>query len=48
MVFMRALNLLTSGVRLTVWNRTPSKAEPLVRAGATLASTPSDAMCTSR
>jgi 3-hydroxyisobutyrate dehydrogenase-like beta-hydroxyacid dehydrogenase len=37
-----ALNLLTSGVRLAVWNRTPSKAEPLVRAGATLAATPSE------
>jgi 3-hydroxyisobutyrate dehydrogenase-like beta-hydroxyacid dehydrogenase len=39
-----AHNLVTSGVRLAVWNRTPSKAEPLVRAGATLASTPSEAI----
>lgn len=39
-----AHNLVTSGVRLTVWNRTPSKAEPLVGAGAKLASIPSDAI----
>jgi 3-hydroxyisobutyrate dehydrogenase-like beta-hydroxyacid dehydrogenase len=39
-----ALNLLTSGVRLAVWNRTPRKAEPLVLAGATLASTPTEAI----
>lgn len=39
-----ALNLVTSGVPLTVWNRTPSKAEPLVRAGAKLAGVPSEAI----
>jgi 3-hydroxyisobutyrate dehydrogenase-like beta-hydroxyacid dehydrogenase len=39
-----AQNLLTAGVRLTVWNRTPSKAEPLVRAGAKLAGTPPEAI----
>jgi len=36
-----AQNLLASGVPLTVWNRTPNKAEPLVRAGAKLAGAPS-------
>lgn len=39
-----AHNLVTSGVRVAVWNRTPSKAEPLVRAGATLADKPSEAI----
>jgi 3-hydroxyisobutyrate dehydrogenase-like beta-hydroxyacid dehydrogenase len=39
-----AHNLVTSGVRLTVWNRTPTKAEPLVRAGAKLAGVPSEAI----
>jgi len=39
-----AHNLMTAGVQLTVWNRTPSKAEPLVRAGAKLARAPSEAI----
>jgi 3-hydroxyisobutyrate dehydrogenase-like beta-hydroxyacid dehydrogenase len=39
-----AANLLSSGVPLTVWNRTPSKAEPLVAAGARLARTPAEAV----
>jgi 3-hydroxyisobutyrate dehydrogenase-like beta-hydroxyacid dehydrogenase len=39
-----AHNLVTSGVQLTVWNRTPSKAEPLVHAGAKLAGIPSEAV----
>lgn len=38
-----ALNLLKAGHRLTVWNRTPSRAQELVSAGATLAKTPHDA-----
>lgn len=33
-------NLLRAGHEVTVWNRTESKAEPLVAAGATLASSP--------
>jgi 3-hydroxyisobutyrate dehydrogenase-like beta-hydroxyacid dehydrogenase len=36
-------NLLRAGHRLTVWNRGPEKAAPLVEAGATLARTPGDA-----
>ncbi len=35
-----AMNLLKAGFRLTVWNRTKSKAEPLAEMGATLADTP--------
>jgi len=35
-----ALNLLKAGHKLTVWNRTPSRAEELVAAGATLGKTP--------
>jgi 3-hydroxyisobutyrate dehydrogenase-like beta-hydroxyacid dehydrogenase len=35
-----ALNLLKAGHKLTVWNRTPSRAQELVSAGATLAKTP--------
>jgi len=35
-----ATRLLAAGHRLTVYNRTPSRAEPLVRAGATLAPSP--------
>jgi len=34
------LNLLKAGYALTVWNRTPSRAEPLVAAGAKLAASP--------
>lgn len=33
-------NLLDAGHDLTVWNRTPERAEPLVEAGATLADSP--------
>ena len=33
-------NLLKAGIPLTVWNRTSSRAESLVRAGAKLAATP--------
>ena len=36
--------LLKKGYRVTVWNRTPAKAEPLVAAGAALAPTSSDAI----
>lgn len=39
-----AENLLTSGVPLTVWNRTPAKADPLVAKGARLARTPAEAV----
>jgi 3-hydroxyisobutyrate dehydrogenase len=35
-----ASRLLARGLRLTVYNRTPQRAEPLVAAGATLAATP--------
>jgi 3-hydroxyisobutyrate dehydrogenase-like beta-hydroxyacid dehydrogenase len=35
-----AMNLLKAGHSLTVWNRTPSRADELVGAGATLAKTP--------
>jgi 3-hydroxyisobutyrate dehydrogenase-like beta-hydroxyacid dehydrogenase len=38
-----ARNLLRAGHRLTVWNRTPSKAAALVQEGATLASSPREA-----
>ncbi len=34
------MNLLKAGYSLTVWNRTPSRADELVAAGATLAKTP--------
>ena len=34
------MNLLKAGHSLTVWNRTPSRADELVAAGATLAKTP--------
>lgn len=36
-------NFLKAGHRLTVWNRSADKAEPLVAAGARLAATPADA-----
>jgi 3-hydroxyisobutyrate dehydrogenase-like beta-hydroxyacid dehydrogenase len=39
-----AANLLAAGQSLTVWNRTPSKAEPLVQKGARLAHRPSEAI----
>ena len=35
-----AMNLLKAGIRLTIWNRTASRAEELVAAGALLAETP--------
>jgi 3-hydroxyisobutyrate dehydrogenase len=38
-----ARNLLKAGYDLTVWNRTAVKAQPLVEAGATLATTPAEA-----
>ena len=38
-----AANLLRRGHALTVWNRSPTRAEPLVAAGARLAATPADA-----
>jgi 3-hydroxyisobutyrate dehydrogenase len=37
------MNLLKAGHSLTVWNRTPSRADELVRAGAVLAKTPREA-----
>lgn len=37
------MNLLKAGHRLTVWNRTASRADELVAAGATLAKTPREA-----
>jgi 3-hydroxyisobutyrate dehydrogenase-like beta-hydroxyacid dehydrogenase len=42
-----ALNLLKAGHRLTVWNRTPSRAQELVSAGAMLAKTPHEAAAAS-
>ena len=38
-----AANLLKAGHALTVYNRTPAKAEALVAKGATLAKTPGEA-----
>lgn len=38
-----AANLLKAGFSLTVFNRTPAKAQPLIDAGARLASTPAEA-----
>ena len=38
-----AANLLGAGHSLTVWNRSPGKAEPLVAKGARLAASPADA-----
>ncbi len=38
-----AANLLKAGFSLTVWNRTPAAAEPLVQAGARQAQTPKEA-----
>ncbi|MFI1865163.1 NAD(P)-dependent oxidoreductase [Streptomyces jumonjinensis] len=39
-----ATRLLDRGVRVRVWNRTPERAEPLARAGATAAAHPADAI----
>lgn len=41
------LNLLKAGFSLTVWNRTASRAEPLVAAGAKLAHSPREAAASS-
>ncbi len=38
-----AMNFVTAGYPVTVFNRTPSKAEPLERAGARVASSPAEA-----
>ena len=38
-----ATNLVKAGHEVTVWNRTPEKAEPLVRDGARQAKTPAEA-----
>jgi 3-hydroxyisobutyrate dehydrogenase-like beta-hydroxyacid dehydrogenase len=38
-----ARRLVDAGNELTVWNRTPERAEPLVAAGASLAASPADA-----
>jgi 3-hydroxyisobutyrate dehydrogenase-like beta-hydroxyacid dehydrogenase len=38
-----AANLVRAGHRVTVWNRSPEKAQALVKAGATLAKTPAEA-----
>ena len=38
-----AMNLVKAGHAVTVWNRTPSRADELVNAGATLAKSPRDA-----
>lgn len=40
--------LMGNGYRVTVWNRTPAKAGPLVEAGAVLAPTPGAALSASR
>jgi 3-hydroxyisobutyrate dehydrogenase len=39
-----ARNLLAAGFRVSVWNRTPARAEPLVRDGARLASSAAEAV----
>ena len=38
-----ALNLVKAGHAVSVWNRSPDKAEPLVAAGAKKAATPAEA-----
>ncbi len=42
-----AMNLLKAGHSLTVWNRTPARAQELAAAGATLAKTPCEAASSS-
>jgi 3-hydroxyisobutyrate dehydrogenase len=37
-----ATNLMKAGFKLTVWNRTPARAQPLVEQGAALAQSPAD------
>ena len=39
-----ASNLLKAGYKLTVWNRSPGKCEPLARKGARVAQSPADAV----
>lgn len=39
-----ALNLVRSGTRLIVWNRSPERCQPLAVAGAAIASTPADVL----
>lgn len=41
------VNLVKAGYRLTVWNRTPSRAKELVASGATLAKSPKEAAAAS-
>ena len=43
-----ALNLLKSGYKLTIWNRTTSACQPLVNAGATLAASPAEVCASSQ
>jgi len=43
-----ALNLVRAGTPLTVWNRTPARAEPLRAAGATVAADPAEVFKRSR
>ena len=43
MGFPMAANLVAAGHHVTVWNRTASKAQPLIEKGATLAANPGDA-----
>ena len=38
-----AANWLKKGFALTIWNRTPARAEPLAAQGATIAATPREA-----
>lgn len=42
-----AATLVRKGHSVTVWNRTPSRAEPLASAGATIAATPAEAVAAS-
>ncbi|APG91895.1 NAD(P)-dependent oxidoreductase [Sinorhizobium americanum] len=42
-----AATLIRKGHAVTVWNRTPSRAEPLARAGARIATTPAEAVAAS-
>ena len=44
MGFPMSQNLMRAGHRLTVWNRSASRAEPLVAEGATLATSPAEAI----
>jgi 3-hydroxyisobutyrate dehydrogenase len=42
-----ARNLIAAGFRVSVWNRTAARAEPLVAEGARLASSPAEATASS-